>query len=82
MPIGRVVLTRPASVTHGFDPDQRYIELPYTTDSVIGNRVQLSVTSPQENLAPPGYYMLWVVIIDPNDPEIRIPTTAEFVKFQ
>jgi len=82
MPIGRVVLTRPASVTHGFDTDQRYIELPYTTVSSVGNRVELSVTSPQENLAPPGYYMLWVVVIDPTDPDIRIPTSAEFVKFR
>jgi hypothetical protein len=56
-PIVRAALIRPAAVTHSSDPNQRYIELPMT---VTGNDIGLHVTS-NPNLAPPGYYMLFVV---------------------
>ncbi|HKT05122.1 MAG TPA: galactose oxidase-like domain-containing protein [Rugosimonospora sp.] len=50
-------LIRPEAVTHSSDPNQRYIELPMT---VSGNTIGLNVTS-NPNLAPPGWYMLFVV---------------------
>lgn len=56
--VQRVALLRCGSVTHGFDSDQRYVGLQF-------NQIQagvLQVTAPPNgNIAPPGYYMLWVV---------------------
>jgi hypothetical protein len=56
-PVVRAALIRPAAVTHSSDPNQRYVELPMT---VTGNDIGLHVTS-NPNIAPPGYYMLFVV---------------------
>jgi len=55
--IASVVLMKPGSVTHSFDMDQRYVGLSFTTAS--GN---LTVSGPpNSNIAPPGYYMLFLV---------------------
>jgi hypothetical protein len=50
-------LIRPEAVTHSSDPNQRYVDLPMT---VNGNTIGLNLTS-NPNLAPPGWYMLFVV---------------------
>lgn len=56
--IRRVALTRCGSVTHAFDGDQRYVGLNFDGDS----EGSLVVTMPPNgNVAPPGYYLLWVV---------------------
>ena len=45
------------SVTHSFDMDQRYVGLSFTSGSG-----SLNVTGPpNSNIAPPGYYMLFVL---------------------
>jgi hypothetical protein len=55
--IASVVLVRPGAATHAFDMEQRLVGLSYT----IGNGV-LNVTAPPNgNIAPPGYYMLFVL---------------------
>jgi hypothetical protein len=55
--IASVVLMKAGSVTHSFDMDQRYVGLSFTAGS--GN---LTVTGPpNSNVAPPGYYMLFLV---------------------
>jgi hypothetical protein len=55
--IASVVLMKAGSVTHSFDMDQRYVGLTFTADS--GG---LTVTGPpNSNIAPPGYYMLFLV---------------------
>ncbi len=56
-PILRAELIRPAAVTHSSDPNQRFVDLPM---SVNGNTIGLNLTS-NPNLAPPGWYMLFVV---------------------
>lgn len=54
--ITSVSFIRLSSVTHGFNMDQRYIDLSFTT---AGNA--LTVQSPASaNIAPPGYYMLFI----------------------
>ena len=56
--IQRVALIRDGSVTHAFDSDQRYVGL--TFSHAGGDR--LAVTAPPHSaLAPPGYYMLWLI---------------------
>jgi len=53
----KVALLGTGAVTHAFDAHQRYMELPFTV--VAGG---LSVSAPANgNLAPPGYYMLFLV---------------------
>ncbi len=94
LPIGdsldRVVLLRPASVTHHFDVDQRYIELDFTVDSYSVPFPQanppiagysLTVEAPDEMLAPPGWYMLFVVSTKGGTGH-RVPSVGEFVRFQ
>jgi hypothetical protein len=55
--IASVVLMRAGSNTHSFDMDQRYVGLAFTVAN--GN---LAVTGPpNSNIAPPGYYMLFIV---------------------
>lgn len=85
--VDRVVLLRPAAVTHHWDNDQRYIELDFAVDSVIpdGNRamVTLEVVCPNEHLGPPGYYMLFAIETDGSGAEgSRIPTVGKFVDIQ
>jgi hypothetical protein len=58
--ISRVALIRCGSCTHGFNPDQRYISLNF--DKVQGQIDTLRVFSPPNSkIAPPGYYMLWII---------------------
>lgn len=52
-----VRLIRPGAVTHSFDQDQRMLELEYT----VLDSDTIRVKAPQNgNVAPPGYYMLFV----------------------
>ena len=79
--IDRVVLLRPAAVTHHFDYDQRYIEL--KINAVIYNQwnpeeVLLRIESPQEDLGPAGYYMLFAI---EKENAARVPSEGVFIKF-
>jgi hypothetical protein len=56
--IRRVALIPLGSVTHAFNMNQRYVALPITAKTASS----VSVTSPlHSRIAPPGYYMLFVV---------------------
>jgi titin len=68
--ITSAVLMRPGAVTHAFDMEQRLVGLSFT----IGSGV-LNVTSPpNSNIAPPGYYMLFVLNSS------GVPSIAQFVQ--
>src|SRR6185503_1600553 len=55
--IAMVSLIRPGAVTHAFDEDQRFLSLAFTAGSGV-----LKIEAPANaNLAPPGYYMLFLV---------------------
>lgn len=56
--IGRVVLIRNGSVTHSTNNDQRMVGLEIVSRS--GNTISVEAP-PTGNVAPPGYYMLWVI---------------------
>ncbi len=67
--ISQAVLVRPGSSTHGFDFDQRLVGMSFTAGSG-----SLTVTAPpNSNIAPPGYYMLF--LINNNG----VPSVASFV---
>src|SRR6058998_141022 len=68
--IASVALIRNGANTHAFDMDQRMISLSFTKGSGT-----LTVTAPPNaNVAPPGYYMLFIV--DGNG----VPSVAPFVR--
>ncbi len=69
--ISKVSLVRLGSVTHAFNQNQRFIPLSFT-----GSAAELTVTAPPNaNIAPPGYYMLFVVNSS------GVPSVARFVRF-
>src|SRR5438094_408372 len=68
--ITSVVLMRPGAPTHAFDMDQRLLKVSYTVGSGV-----LNVTAPPNgNIAPPGYYMLFVLN------SAGVPSLASFVR--
>jgi hypothetical protein len=71
--IASACLLRCGSVTHAFDADQRYIGL--TIQSHTASQLTL-VAPPNKNIAPPGFYLLFVVDTD------GIPSTGKFVRVQ
>jgi hypothetical protein len=69
--IASVALIRPGAVTHGFDQDQRFMNLSFTAGTG-----SLTIQAPADaNLAPPGYYMLFLVNAS------GVPSIASFVHF-
>jgi hypothetical protein len=68
--ISSAALVRLGAMTHGFDQNQRYV--PLTFQQVTGG---LTVQSPTSgNLAPPGYYMLFIVNTH------GVPSVASIIK--
>jgi hypothetical protein len=68
--VSSVVLVRPGSVSHAFDMEQRLIGLSFT----LGTAGKLRVTAPPSGfIAPPGYYMLFLVN------QAGVPSLAKFV---
>jgi hypothetical protein len=73
--IARAVLVRPASTTHARSFDQRVVGLVRTTGPASGGGDVLSLVAPPTSaLAPPGYYMLFVLDDD------GVPSVARFVR--
>jgi chitodextrinase len=70
--ITSAALIRLGAVTHAFDQNQRYV--PLTFQQTTGG---LTVQSPSSaNLAPPGYYMLFIVNSN------GVPSVASMIKVQ
>jgi hypothetical protein len=68
--ISSVVLVRNGTVTHSFGLDQREVGLSFTAGSGT-----LTVTAPPNgNIAPPGYYMLFILN------QSGVPSVASFVQ--
>jgi hypothetical protein len=68
--IASVVLVRLGAATHAFDMEQRLVGMSYTSGSGV-----LNVTAPSNgNIAPPGYYMLFVLNT------AGVPSVARFVR--
>jgi fibronectin type 3 domain-containing protein len=75
--ISAAVLARPGSVTHAFDMDQRLIGLcgPAPQPPCSAGGGTLSLTSPPNgNIAPPGYYMLFLL------DSAGVPSKATFIQ--
>jgi hypothetical protein len=70
--ISSVSLLRPGAATHAFNQDQRFMGLTFQQVSG-GLNVQLPAN---KNLAPPGYYMIFLVNSN------GVPSIGRFVKVQ
>src|SRR5215208_775948 len=57
--VSRAVLMAPAATTHGDDMNQRHVEL-QVSNTVAGAGINV-VSPPTGNVAPPGYYMLFLL---------------------
>lgn len=69
-----VSLIRPGVTTHSFNNEQRLVDLKFSVSAI---NVQLNVTIiDQRNLAPPGWYMLFIT--DNND----VPSEAHWIQLQ
>jgi hypothetical protein len=68
--ISKVALVRLGAVTHSVNMEQRYVPLQFTADGGVVN-----ATAPaNDNVAPPGVYMLFVVDAD------GVPSVAKMVQ--
>ena len=77
--VQKVCLIRPGATTHGFDQNQRYMELSF---SIQSNPSRLLVYAPPTaDVAPPGYYLLFVVGSDTNNGgTAETPSIARWVQ--
>jgi hypothetical protein len=75
-PISSAVLVRPGSSTHAFDMDQRLIGLcgPAPQPSCNGADTLTLTSPPNGNIAPPGYYMLFLL------DSAGVPSVAQFIQ--
>ena len=70
--IASVVLIRPGAPTHAFDMEQRLVALNFAIGSGL-----LNATAPADSrLAPPGYYMVFILN------KAGVPSVAKFVLLQ
>lgn len=68
--IAKVALVRLSSVTHSVDQEQRYVPLTFTRgDGILSARAPVNA-----NIAPPGYYMLFIIDSD------GVPSVAKMVQ--
>src|SRR5690348_4570928 len=74
--ISSAVLVRPGSVTHAFDMDQRLVGLcgPSPEPACNGTGTLTLMTPPNGNIAPPGYYMLFLL------DSAGVPSVARFIQ--
>ena len=75
-PISSAVLVRPGSSTHSYDMDQRLIGLcgPSPEPACVGSGSLNLTTPPSGNIAPPGYYMLFLL------DGAGVPSVAQFIQ--
>lgn len=70
--IARVALIRSGAITHGFNTDQRYVGLNFAVQDA---NTLIVVSPPRGEIAPPGYYMLWLI-----DDQDRVCELASFIR--
>jgi hypothetical protein len=70
--IDKAVLMAPAATTHGFDVNQRYVDLKIL-ETFAGEGLDVAAP-PSSRVAPPGYYMLFLINED------GVPSVADWVR--
>lgn len=75
MQISRVTFVRSGSATHSMNSDQRFVDLSFTRLEDLPNAVNV-VSPPDRNVAPPGYYMMFIFDRD------GVPSTSKLIHLQ
>ena len=77
-PIASAILARPGSTTHAFDMEQRIVGLcgPSPELSCTGSGSITLTAPPNGNIAPPGFYMLFLL------DSAGVPSKAQFVDLE
>ncbi|MGI9597221.1 MAG: DUF4214 domain-containing protein, partial [Acidimicrobiales bacterium] len=70
--VARVTLVKSGSVTHSFNMEQRFVELPFVAD---GNKISAFLPTNDAHLTP-GYYL--ISVLDEND----IPSESQLIKIK
>lgn len=68
-----VHLVKPMAPTHGLDTEQRLVDLPIDATKTTATSLTVQIAN-NRNLAPPGYYMLFIV--DKNN----VPSSASWIQ--
>jgi hypothetical protein len=77
--VSSVLLVRPAGVTHAFNMEQRLIKLNFSVNTSLTGT--LDVTAPPNgNVAPPGFYMLFILNSTSSATSTGTPSVAKFVQ--
>jgi hypothetical protein len=72
-----VHIIRPMATTHSYDSEQRLVDLSFSLNS--SNRLTADIPN-NPNLAPPGWYMLFIVeAIDERNVPRGVPSIAKWV---
>ena len=86
----KFVLLRPASVTHHFDADQRYIELRHEFVNIVEDPAtneaiyQYRITSPSFDKGPSGHYLLFAIAVKAGTGPVLdrlVPSVAHILEF-
>jgi hypothetical protein len=70
-PVSRVTLVRTGSVTHAFNPDQRFLQLGFAQS---GQTLTITFSTIDPNVVVPGYYLLFVFN------QAGVPSVAKIVR--
>jgi hypothetical protein len=78
--IDRVVLTRPGSVTHHADTNQRCVRLNFTLGVPTDGKLTVNVPTKVSGVLPRGIYMLWLQSLQgEGDGRVLVPSQASWV---
>jgi hypothetical protein len=77
--ISSVLLLRPAGVTHAFNMEQRLIKLNFSLNTSVAGAINVTAP-PNGNVAPPGYYMLFILNSTTSATSTGTPSVAKFVQ--
>jgi YVTN family beta-propeller protein len=69
-PVAKVTMVKTGSVTHGWNMDQRFVDLPFNTD---GNQLNVQVPARASDV-PPGMWMVFVI------DDLGVPSEAKMVR--
>lgn len=73
--VSSVALLKPAATTHGFDQDQRLVPLTFSGTGT------LTLTAPSgTDVAPPGDYLLFVLVAHPDESSEQVPSVAKWIR--
>ncbi len=72
-PVSRVTFVKTGSVTHGWNMEQRFVDLPFATQATQAGRLSVQIPARASDV-PPGTWMLFVI------DDAGVPSVAKMVR--